>query len=379
MMEMLSVYYSGPCLLFPTSSSCTLNMRFVSPNCKSRRSRHYVSIRRTRLVCSNSSMMVQWAYTKKNGSDSLQGETSGSLGSDQYVSYLGEGYKNTTIDDSIKKIKIPGLPPQGLNGDSGFPITSCFWEWKPKLRVHYEKSKHFCNSHYVAKYIGSLIFQISVHVIGEPVYVVGNSLGGFVALYFATCNPQLVKGVTFSPRLARLFPWASTFALPVGVRKFISFLWQKIRDPRSIAEILQQVYVDHSTNVDTVFSRIIETTEHPAAAASFASIKDPWVMPMWGSQVKRKVPEAPYYQITPAGHCPHDEVPEVRPQGSVAMPLLDDPDSAEYGFSRDLEFAREGLHRAVMLRVVGTKSSIWNQISTIFKSPTVNPGVSEIR
>jgi len=24
------------------------------------------------------------------------------------------------------------------------------------------------------------------------------------------------------------------------------------------------------------------------------------------------VPEAPYYEISPAGHCPHDEVPEVR-------------------------------------------------------------------
>lgn len=48
--------------------------------------------------------------------------------------------------------------------------------------------------------------------------------------------------------------------------------WQKISDPGSIAEVLKQVYVDHSTNVDKVFSRILETAEHPAAAASFASI-----------------------------------------------------------------------------------------------------------
>jgi pimeloyl-ACP methyl ester carboxylesterase len=39
--------------------------------------------------------------------------------------------------------------------------------------------------------------------------------------------------------------------------------------------------------------------------------EDPWVTPLFGLQVKRKVPEAPYYQISPAGHCPHDEVPEV--------------------------------------------------------------------
>ena len=73
-----------------------------------------------------------------------------------------------------------------------------------------------------------------LQVIGEPVYLVGNSLGGYVALYFAACNPQLVKGVTLlnatpfwgflpnpikSPGLARLFPWAGTFPLPVRVRK----------------------------------------------------------------------------------------------------------------------------------------------------------------
>ena len=40
--------------------------------------------------------------------------------------------------------------------------------------------------------------------------------------------------------------------------------------------------------------------------------EDPWVTPIWGLQVKRQFPEAPYYQISPAGHCPHDEVPEVR-------------------------------------------------------------------
>lgn len=43
-------------------------------------------------------------------------------------------------------------------------------------------------------------------------------------------------------------------------------------DPETIAELLRQVYADHSTDVDKVFSQIVETTEHPAAAAAFASI-----------------------------------------------------------------------------------------------------------
>ncbi|KAJ7012899.1 pheophytinase [Populus alba x Populus x berolinensis] len=48
--------------------------------------------------------------------------------------------------------------------------------------------------------------------------------------------------------------------------------WQKISDPKSIAQIIKHVYTDHYTNIDKVLSRILEITQHPAAAASFASI-----------------------------------------------------------------------------------------------------------
>ncbi|GMQ00183.1 hypothetical protein CsSME_00047382 [Camellia sinensis var. sinensis] len=50
--------------------------------------------------------------------------------------------------------------------------------------------------------------------------------------------------------------------------------WQKISDPGSIAEVLEQVYADHSKEVDKVFSRILETAQHPAAAASFCQVND---------------------------------------------------------------------------------------------------------
>jgi pimeloyl-ACP methyl ester carboxylesterase len=77
-------------------------------------------------------------------------------------------------------------------------------------------------------------FLALYQVIGEPVYIVGNSLGGFVALYLAASSPHLVKGVTLlnatpfwgflpnpsrSPHLSKIFPWAGTFPLPSSVRK----------------------------------------------------------------------------------------------------------------------------------------------------------------
>ncbi|GLT39682.1 hypothetical protein SLA2020_138600 [Shorea laevis] len=402
--------------------------------------------------------------------------------------------------ESVGRVLIPGLPGDS-NGECEASVRSCFWEWKPKFNVHYEKSGcenvnsppilflpgfgvgsfHYDkqlkdlgldNRVWAIDFLGQglslpvedptsqseestskgkdlvwgfgdktepwaseLVYSMDLwrdqvryfveQVIGEPVYIVGNSLGGFVALYFEACHPQLVKGVTLlnatpfwgflpnpikSPRLARIFPWSGTFPLPESVRKLTEFVWQKISDPESIAQILRQVYADHSTNVDKVFSRILEITEHPAAAASFASImfaprgelsfrdalcrchmnsvpiclmygkEDPWVKPIWGLQVKKQVPEAPYYEISPAGHCPHDEVPEVvnyllrgwikslESQGSVSLPLLDDTESIQTSINKDLEFMREGSKKSVRVRFFGLRFSVWDRITSYLKS-----------
>ncbi|KAM6595114.1 hypothetical protein CsatA_002817 [Cannabis sativa] len=423
-------------------------------------------------------------------------------GSDGYV--IGdeeEARQLSGTGKSVTKVLIPGLPDES-NAETAAEITSCFWEWKPKFNVHYDKagSENVSSPpvlflpgfgvgsfHYEKQlkdlgrdyrvwaidflgqgmslpfedpaplskegddFIGTdfpwgfgdetepwaseLVYSIDLwrdqvrcfieQVIGEPVYLVGNSLGGYVALYFAATYPDLVKGVTLlnatpfwgflpnpmrSPRVAKFFPWAGTFPIPARVRKLTEILWQKISDPNSIAEILKQVYADHSTNVDKVFSRILETTEHPAAAASLASImfapqgqlsfqdalskcqmnnipiclmygkEDPWVRPVWGLEVKRQVPEAPYYEISPAGHCPHDEVPEVvnlllrgwiknvESQGSVTLPLLEEFESTDFNIARELEFPRDGSKKEVNVRFFGSNITLWNWISSYIRA-----------
>ncbi|KAJ3684427.1 hypothetical protein LUZ61_013591 [Rhynchospora tenuis] len=399
----------------------------------------------------------------------------------------------------ITKLKIPGLP-DGSDGNNGSQISSSFWDYKPKLSVHYEQSG-IENTHapavlflpgfgvgtfhfekqlkdlgrdyrvWALDFLGQgmslpgedpaprsrgeggvwgfgeesepwaseLVYSVDLwqdqvqhfieQVIGEPVYIVGNSLGGFVALYIAACRPHLVKGVTLlnatpfwgflpnperSPQLSKIFPWSGTFPLPAFIRKLTEIVWQKISDPRSIEQILKQVYADHSTDVNKVFTRIIETTQHPAAAASFASImfaptgqlsfhealsrcqvqgipiclmygkEDPWVRPIWGLQVKRKVPDAPYYEISPAGHCPHDEVPEVinfllrgwiknlESNGSIALPFIEGPEYEELGVSKELEYFREGLQKSVQVRFFGSRFSLWNQMGSFVKSHLAN-------
>lgn len=428
------------------------------------------------------------------------------VGVENYLSYVADGEVGLRSIprkvNEVTKILIPRLPDDS-DGNKRSPISSGFWEWRPKLTVHYEQSGAenvgapavlflpgfgVGTFHYEKQlkdlgreyrvwtldFLGQgmslpsedpapvgrqrssseerdmlwgfgeesqpwaqeLAYSVDLwqeqvqdfveQVIGEPVYVVGNSLGGYVALYLAACNPQLVKGVTLlnatpfwgflpnskrSPRLSKIFPWTGTFPLPASVRRLLEIVWQKISDPSSIEEILKQVYADHSTNVDKVFSRIIETTQHPAAAASFASImfapkgelsfqealsrcglqnipiclmygkEDPWVRPVWGMKVKQQLPEAPFYEISPAGHCPHDEVPEVvnyllrgwiknlESNGSAPLSLIEEPEFEEYGVYRDLEYVREGgPKKSVRVRFLGSRFSFWNEAVDFLRS-----------
>ncbi|KAJ6345389.1 hypothetical protein OIU78_008121 [Salix suchowensis] len=337
----------------------------------------------------------------------LPGFGVGSFHYEKQLKDLGRDHRVWAIDFLGQGMSLPVENPTLLSKDGGY-LRDQVRNFIEEVVKHPYMSSLFQSA--IAKYG---LRHIYMHiVIGEPVYVVGNSLGGFVALYFAASNPHLVKGVTLlnatpfwgllpnpirSPILARIFPWSGTFPLPANVRKLTEFLWQKISDPKSIAEILKQVYTDHSTNIDKVFSRILEITQHPAAAASFASImfapqgqlsfretlarckmsdvpiclvygkEDPWVKPVWGLQVKRQVPEAPYYEISPAGHCPHDEVPEavnyllrgwiknLESHGSVALPLHDDAEVVENSIARDLEFVREGSRKSVIVRFFGSR------------------------
>jgi len=64
--------------------------------------------------------------------------------SDRYEGYVINGEKDLTDISGIEEsattnVVIPGLP-DGSNGECGAPISSCFWEWRPKLNVHYDKA-----------------------------------------------------------------------------------------------------------------------------------------------------------------------------------------------------------------------------------------------
>ncbi|XP_071720039.1 pheophytinase, chloroplastic [Rutidosis leptorrhynchoides] len=348
----------------------------------------------------------------------LPGFGVGSFHYEKQLKDLGRDYGVWAMDFLGQGMSLPCEDPTQKQKDGESQIDDSFWGFGDQTEPWAD------NLVYSIDLWQEQVQYFIEEVIKEPVYIVGNSLGGYVALYFAACNPRLVKGVTLlnatpfwgifpnpvrNPRLSQMFPSVGTFPLSPRVRKIMEIVWQKIRDPRSIGEILKQVYSDHSTNVDKVFTRILEITEHPAALASFASImlapqgklsfgeallrckshntpiclmygkEDPWVRPVWGQQVKKQLPQAPYYQISPAGHCPHDEVPEVvnfllrgwikniESQGFVALPLLDD-ESGRFDVARDLEYVRDGTKRSVRVQFYGSESSVWTRMTSFLNN-----------
>jgi len=189
-------------------------------------------------------------------------------------------------------------------------------------------------------------------VIGQPVVLAGNSLGGYTALCVAGNHPEWARGVillnsagpfsdseekgetpsklTFKQRLQKavrsilLHPWSSFL------------LFQYTRRKSMIRRTLKQVYVDQSAVTDQLVEDIYRPSCDPGAVKVFASVfKSPRgdkvdellqrleapLLLLWGegdpwmnTQARSRQFHQYYSNITEyflnAGHCPHDEVPQ---------------------------------------------------------------------
>jgi pimeloyl-ACP methyl ester carboxylesterase len=201
----------------------------------------------------------------------------------------------------------------------------------------------------------------------QPVVLIGNSLGGYTAMYAATDEKirSLVQAIILlnpvgvfrgQGDLSR-FSWLAQKPLIMGLYYYLipSFSlglsrenWSKTR----IRSILQSVYPYHSENVDdALVESIIRPALHPNASAVFYSViknmfnykvpanadvptyilmgkKDPWIynyddfvkecslLPnslLCAFDMRIGAKNYPYIfgKWLDAGHCPHDETPEL--------------------------------------------------------------------
>lgn len=201
-------------------------------------------------------------------------------------------------------------------------------------------------------------------VIGKETTVAGNSLGGFTALYAASTGTtadkgvgedvdSLIKGCVLLNGAGRFrdpdapaedevkeknafIEWVSS-----GIQRAViaaSFVYTK--QPSRIEQVLRQVYPVNSGNVDLELVESIRVPSlDPNAAEVFFRVivkngsgpqayvddllkdldtplllawgeEDPWIRPVAADKIQTLYPESRRVSID-AGHCPHDEAPDV--------------------------------------------------------------------
>ena len=185
--------------------------------------------------------------------------------------------------------------------------------------------------------------------IGRPTVLVGNSLGGYSALAAGAALGPLAAGVAllnaagpFSGEASEPRGWGAIARRTIGSALLKSpvlqrLLFENLRRPATIRRTLNQVYID-KTNVDDalveairlpsldpgafgVFRTVFDIPSGQPLDELFAALEAPLLL-LWGirdpwinaagrrAQFQRHAPGASEV-VLEAGHCPHDEVPEL--------------------------------------------------------------------
>jgi pimeloyl-ACP methyl ester carboxylesterase len=193
------------------------------------------------------------------------------------------------------------------------------------------------------------LYDFITSVIGQPVILAGNSLGGYSALCVAAQRPDAAAGLVLlnsaGPFTDRKIPTQSN-----GLPKFLSdltrsillqpwasfLLFQYVRQRWLIRRTLSQVYLDQTVITDQLVEEIYRPSCDAGAATVFASVfkspqgekidvlleqmtcpllllwgeAEPWMRARErGAKFRQYYPQLTEHYVR-AGHCPHDETPE---------------------------------------------------------------------
>lgn len=204
---------------------------------------------------------------------------------------------------------------------------------------------------------GQQIADFCREVVGEPVFLVGNSIGCIAAMQAAVYAPDMVLKVALLNCSLRLLhdrkrvtlPWYRRFGAPL-VQKLLSFapisqfFFNQLAKPKTVRKILLQAYahpevvtdelVDilmapaHDTGALAVFVAFTAYAQGPLPEDLLEVLPCPAIM-LWGSadpwepiELGRELAKFPqveeFIPIEGVGHCPQDEAPE------IVNPILQD-------------------------------------------------------
>jgi pimeloyl-ACP methyl ester carboxylesterase len=195
--------------------------------------------------------------------------------------------------------------------------------------------------------------------IGRPTVLVGNSLGGYAALAAGAAlshrdsgaaGPPLAAGVVllnaagpFSEEQVEPRGWGGIARRSIGRAIFTSpvvqrLLFENLRRPATVRRTLERVYVDRSNVDDALVESILRPSRDPGAFSVFRTVfdipsgepldalfsrldapllllwglRDPWINAAGRrASFARHAPPQTSEVAFEAGHCPHDEIPDL--------------------------------------------------------------------
>ena len=220
---------------------------------------------------------------------------------------------------------------------------------KPNSQISYEK-KTYQNFNYCFDNWSQLIYDFCNEIVKKPVLLIGNSIGGVIALNTSKKLSQKALGVILidcaqrtmdDKRLAEqsllmrfLRPVIKTF---VRQRLLSSNIFNIAAKPKFITKILKVAYPSGNNVDEELIDTLFKPTQSkgaPEAFRGFINLFDDYLAPnllkemntsvhlIWGEKdpwepVKEAQKWFKTYKciksldvISDAGHCPHDEMPE---------------------------------------------------------------------
>jgi pimeloyl-ACP methyl ester carboxylesterase len=196
----------------------------------------------------------------------------------------------------------------------------------------------------------ALVIDFVQQVIGEPTFLVGNSIGCIVALQAAVDSPVDVRGVAMlncslrmlHERKRAALPWAQRTFSPwfqkiLAIRPIGHFFFRRLARPAVIRGILQKAYGRPEAVTDELIEHLLQPAQDLGAADVFLAFiqyshgplaedllpqlrcpvlclwgaQDPWEPLALGQSFASFATVTDFVPLEGVGHCPQDEAPEL--------------------------------------------------------------------
>lgn len=196
---------------------------------------------------------------------------------------------------------------------------------------------------------GQQIIDFATAVIGEPAYLIANSIGCIVAMQAAVMVPKQVRGIAMLDCSLRLLhdrkrhtlPWYRSATAPLiqrllSYRPLGNFFFSRLATPRTISRILKQAYGRPEAVTDELVTLLLDPARDVGAVDVFLSFirysqgplpedllpqltcptlvlwgaDDPWEPIELGRSFAEYSAVEDFVALPGVGHCPQDEAPE---------------------------------------------------------------------